>query len=135
MLAVRPPEPIAPFGRRVLAARLEFELRPMRYLGGAMLALGVVVPHLPGDPGLPCPLRALTGVPCPFCGLTTSVKALLRGDGHAALAANPFGLLAVAFAIALIARPRWARLRLPVVVVVAGVGASWLFQLHRFHFI
>lgn len=119
----------------MLAARVEFDLRPMRYVGGAILALGVVLPHVPGNPGLPCPLRTLTGVPCPFCGLTTSVKAVLQGDGHTAWAANPFGLLVVLFALALVLRPRWRRLRLPVVVLVAGVTASWLFQLHRFQII
>lgn len=118
-----------------MAARLDVDLRPVRYLGAAMLALGVALPHLPGDPGLPCPLRSGTGVPCPFCGLTTSVKAVLRGNGHAAWAANPFGLLAVALAGALVLRPRWRHLSLPTVVVVAGVATSWLFELRRYHFL
>jgi hypothetical protein len=100
-----------------------------------MLALGVLLAHLPGDPGLPCPLRTTTGVPCPLCGMTTSVKATLRGDVHAALAANPFGILAVVTAILLLARPAWRRLQLPAGVLMGGVLVSWLFQLHRFHFV
>jgi Protein of unknown function (DUF2752) len=118
-----------------MAARLDVDLRPVRYLGAAMLALGLALPHLPGNPGLPCPLRTVTGVPCPFCGLTTSVKAVLRGNGHAAWAANPFGLLAVALAGAMVLRPKWRHLSLPTVVVVAGVATSWLFELHRYHFL
>jgi hypothetical protein len=114
---------------------MDFELRTARYLGGAMLALGVALPHLPGNPGLPCPLRTLTGVPCPFCGLTTSVKAALHGDGHAAWGANPFGLLLIALAIAMVARPRWRRLRVPTLMVVSAVAVSWLFELHRYHFV
>lgn len=119
----------------MLGARLEMELRPVRALGAAMLALGVALPHLPGNAGLPCPLRTVTGVPCPFCGLTTSVKAVLRGDGHGAWSANPFGLLVVAFAVLLVVRPRWRRLTLPAALVGAAVAVSWLFQLHRYHFL
>lgn len=119
----------------MMAARLDLELRPVRYLGAAMLALGLALPHLPGDAGLPCPLRSLTGVPCPFCGLTTSVKAVLRGDGHGAWAANPFGLVVVAFAVLVVVRPRWRRMTVPAVAVVVGVAVSWLFELHRFHFV
>jgi uncharacterized membrane protein AbrB (regulator of aidB expression) len=104
-------------------------------MGAAMLALGVVLPHLPGDPGLPCPLRTVTGVPCPFCGLTTSVKATLRGDVHAAAAANPFGLLVVLAAILLLVRPAWSRLRVPIPLLVGAMTLSWLFELHRFHFV
>lgn len=44
--------------------------------------------------GLPCPFRALTGLRCPFCGGTTMGVALLRGDLHAALLANPLVLAA-----------------------------------------
>jgi hypothetical protein len=117
-----------------MAARLDFELRPLRYLGAAMLALGAALPHLPGDVGLPCPLRTTTGVPCPFCGLTTSVKAALRADPHGAWAANPFGLILVALAAVVVVRPRWRVLSLPAAVVAAGVAMSWLFELHRYHF-
>ncbi len=41
---------------------------------------------------LPCPLRTLTGVPCPLCGMTTAATGLASGDLGAALAANPFVL-------------------------------------------
>ncbi|MDQ1392427.1 MAG: hypothetical protein QOK39_532 [Acidimicrobiaceae bacterium] len=118
-----------------MAARLDFPLRPLRYVGTAMLALGAALPHLPGNPGLPCPLRSVTGVPCPFCGLTTSVKAVLRGDGHGAWAANPFGLVLVALAVFVAVRPRWRVLSVPSAVVVAAVAVSWVFELHRYHFL
>ena len=121
--------------QRVLAARIDVDLQPLRYLGAAMLALGVLLPHLPGDPGLPCPLRTTTGVPCPLCGMTTSVKAALRGDLHAAFTANPFGILAVVTAFVLLARPAWRRLQLPAGLLLGGGLMAWLFQLHRFHFI
>jgi hypothetical protein len=100
-----------------------------------MLALGAALPHLPGNPGLPCPLRSVTGVPCPFCGLTTSVKAVLRGDSHGAWAANPFGLVLVVLAVLVAVRPRWKVLSVPSAVVVSAVAMSWLFELHRYHFL
>jgi hypothetical protein len=127
--------PDAPLTRRIGAARFDMELGLLRYAGAAMLALGIALPHVPGNPGLPCPLRSVTGVPCPFCGLTTSVKAVLHADGRGAWAANPFGLVIVAFAVALVVRPRWARLSLPTALIVASVALSWLFELHRYHFL
>lgn len=52
---------------------------------------GAVWPTVVGATGLglPCPLRTLTGVPCPGCGLTTGAVALSHGDFGAAFAANP----------------------------------------------
>jgi hypothetical protein len=100
-----------------------------------MLALGAVLPHLAGNPGLPCPLRATTGVPCPLCGMTTSVKATMRGDLGSAAAANPFGILAVVVAAVVLLRPAWRQAQVPTLAIAAAVAASWLFELHRFHFI
>jgi hypothetical protein len=67
--------------------------------------------------------------------MTTSVKAAVRGDVHAAFTANPFGILAVVTAILLLARPAWRRIQLPAGVLVGGALVSWFFQLHRFHFV
>jgi len=36
-----------------------------------------------------CPLRALTGWLCPFCGSLRAIHALLHGDPRVALALNP----------------------------------------------
>ena len=35
-----------------------------------------------------CPIRAMTGLPCPGCGLTTAATALIRGDILTALQSN-----------------------------------------------
>jgi hypothetical protein len=43
-----------------------------------------------------CPLRSLTGLACPGCGATRAGLALLRADLAAALALNPFLVLALA---------------------------------------
>ena len=48
---------------------------------------------------LPCPLRTLTGIPCPLCGMTTAATGLASGDLGAALAANPFVLVLAGFTL------------------------------------
>lgn len=83
----------------------------------ALLLLGVLVMvavglYLTPDPaghgthqqlGLPpCTIYYLTGRPCPSCGLTTSVSAILHGQFGLAWRANPmgYGIVAAATAIA-----------------------------------
>jgi hypothetical protein len=47
--------------------------------------------------GWACPWKALTGIPCPTCGMTHAFVHLAHGDVAAALSASPAGaLLAVA---------------------------------------
>ena len=45
-----------------------------------------------------CPLRAVTGVPCPSCGATRAVRLLLDGQVRSAFLMNPVGPLLVAMA-------------------------------------
>ena len=108
------------------------DTRPMRWAGGAMLASGALLPFLPGSPGLPCPLRILTGIPCPLCGMTTSVTATVRLRLGDALVASPAGVLLVVLTVVLLlARPD--RLRLPPPwAVVAALSLMWAWQLQRF---
>jgi hypothetical protein len=121
------------------------------FAAGAVI-LGAVYPAVlahTGGQGLPCPLRTLTGVPCPFCGMTTATVSIAHGQWGSAAAANPLAyvlaalcagtapvLLARAAGLAPSPRPwpaaarrraRWA--------LAALAGLSWLFQLHRFGFL
>jgi uncharacterized protein DUF2752 len=96
--------------------------------------------------GLLCPLRALTGVPCPMCGMTTAATGLAAGDLDAALAANPFVLvlagLTLCMAVLMAARAaglaapaaQWpaSRRRQAYGAVAVLLASSWAFQLHRF---
>lgn len=96
-----------------------------------MLGAGALLPILPSHPGIACPLRAVTGVPCPLCGMTTSVEETVRLDLQAAVAANPAGVAAVAVALLLLVlRP--VRLQLPWAVVPITLLAMWAWELHRF---
>jgi hypothetical protein len=96
-----------------------------------MIAGGAALQLLPVHIPIFCPLRAATGVPCPLCGMTTSVEATLRLDLGDALAATPAGSLAVVVAIALLVlRP--SVIRLPASALFVALAAMWAFQLHRF---
>lgn len=44
-----------------------------------------------------CPYRELRGEPCPLCGMTRAVGAVLRGDFHRAVLLNSLSIFAVLF--------------------------------------
>jgi hypothetical protein len=54
----------------------------------------------PGLPGLSCPLRALTGIPCPTCFLTRATAAALNGELGEAFQWHAFGPAAAALLLA-----------------------------------
>jgi hypothetical protein len=115
----------------VLGGTVSLDGRELRWAGAGVLAAGALLPALPGEPGAPCLLRALTGIPCPLCGMTTSVIAALHLHPVDALAANPAGVAVVVAAIALlVVRP--VRLPLPVLAPPIALAALWLFELNRF---
>ncbi|WP_235526419.1 DUF2752 domain-containing protein [Nostoc piscinale] len=52
---------------------------------------------------LVCPIRHLTGIPCPTCGMTRSFMAIGRGNLNQAFAENLFGpILFASFLIAIV---------------------------------
>ena len=86
----------------------------------------------PELPGLSCPLRALTGIPCPTCFLTRATCASLRGDWHQALVLHAFGpLVAAALILWSVQAIRRRRLYPPgleawhLVVAVLALVAYW----------
>lgn len=113
---------------------LELDVQDLRSASIVLLGAAVFVPMLPGHDELTCPLRAITGVPCPLCGMTTSVTNAVRLDLHEAVAANPAGVVAMVAAILLLTlRPR--RLSLPAALVPLALAAMWVWQLVRFSII
>lgn len=83
-------------------------------------------------PGPACPLRTWTGIPCPLCGMTTSVTSTLRGDLGVAFAASPIGIAAVVVALLVLLTRRPLMVRVPSWSLPALLGAMWIFQLFRF---
>jgi hypothetical protein len=94
--------------------------------------------HHAGAPG--CLFREVTGLPCPFCGLTHSMMALGQLDLGAAVMQNPLGLLLLPLAIVLLAAGvpvmlRRRRLSWPVPALWAGLAVlllSWVVQIVRY---
>ncbi len=106
--------------------------------GGAWLAAGLPLP--------PCAFRAVTGCPCPTCGATRCVLALLHGHVAEAVGWNPLvfaglGVLAVlnfyAAAVWLGGLPRvrfslsGTELRILRVACVILLAANWAYEIHR----
>ena len=108
----------------------------------ASASVAVAWVHQNHDPGALCPLRRLTGVPCPFCGSTTVFMEAGAGHWWAALAANPVTVVAALVFLAaplLAVDPLGTLVRLPRQVLWISGGVvligSWLWQLHRFGFL
>jgi hypothetical protein len=67
----------------------EFDLDAALLAGSLSLGAAVLLWHGAGLPWPRCWFRALTGLPCPFCGATHAGLALLHGDALAAIRINP----------------------------------------------
>jgi hypothetical protein len=106
--------------------------RPQEVRLGAAAMLGVAVawPLLPVHPPIACPLRAITGIPCPFCGMTRAVVAAMHGHVVESLRFNPSGVLVVLFALAVLAGVRLERLQLRALpwILVALTAALWVWN-------
>jgi hypothetical protein len=114
----------------VAAATIDVDLRPLRYAGAAMLGVAAVRPLL-GNPGIGCPLRSLTGVPCPLCGMTRGVTDMVHGDVGKALLMNPGSVLLVVAVVVMLVAWRRQRLRIAPWTVYAAIAALWGFQLFK----
>lgn len=109
------------------------------WLGGAAAALAVAAWLATFGPGetTVCLLRNWTGIPCPGCGVTRSLAALLRGDLGAALRVHPLApvlaiellLLWVAWGVSLVRARRgldeWLVARL-LLANLAAFLALWI---------
>ncbi|MGL5882591.1 DUF2752 domain-containing protein [Synechococcus elongatus] len=82
--------------------------RQQRQVGLLLLGTGALYTALYSSDRLPtrwtCPLLALTGLPCPTCGLTRSLAATWRGDWVKAVQFHVFGppLFTIGLAIGLV---------------------------------
>ena len=110
-------------------------------VGVGGLQLGLTLLHLPG---WVCPFKALFGIRCPGCGLTTAILELLKGKMPQALHMHAFApIFLFAFLLILVAvfLPEAGRERLTALVarfesrtgitawVLSGLMLYWLIRL------
>ncbi len=100
-----------------------------RRLAAAFAVAGGMWAVAPVHPGLPCPFRTITGLPCPLCGMTRAVSAALHGDVIASLRFQPAGLMLLALVAWVLVRRSRAEVRLPTWVLPAVFGAMWVWNL------
>jgi hypothetical protein len=109
------------------------DLHDIRIAGAVMLgAAAMKAAFLPVHAGLPCPLRTVTGIPCPFCGMTTSVTNTVELKWGSAVAANPAGVLVVLAALVLLVVPRLRAVDVPRWLPHAALTLMWMWELFRF---
>ena len=106
----------------------------------ALVAVAVLLAALtlPWRPATLCVLRAVTGVPCPFCGGTTAMVQLGSGRPLQALAASPLAALGAPLWVAWPALQRRARTwadavgrRGTLLAGAAALTAAWVGQVVR----
>src|SRR5690606_23379853 len=73
------------------------QARSLRLVGALAVVLSLVGSAL--ELGVLCPLRRVTGVPCPLCGLTTGTWDLAHGDVAGAVHAHPLAPAALVFLV------------------------------------
>jgi hypothetical protein len=77
-----------------------------------------------------CGFRKLTGRPCPFCGVRSSLRSLLKLQPRQAIAINPLGPIALVGGALLLLTPPRREVRLPSPIAwAAGCAALWAYKL------
>ena len=110
----------------------EIELAPLRTAGLFLVPAAIMLSVSPVDPVPPCPLRALTGIPCPLCGSTRGVIAAIHGDIGHALALNPASIAVLVMALLIVAGWRIERVRIPVWIIASVLAVLWAYQLFKY---
>jgi hypothetical protein len=125
-------------------SRAGLRISGQRTAAACIAAVALANLRVPGRPATVCPFRAITGIPCPFCGGTTAAVRIGRLDLLGALRANPIVVIGAVFVMALplltsapavvafrAARPRVAK-RTIIGALMLAIAFSEVWQLFRF---
>lgn len=82
----------------VLSVRRLYTIMLLAGAGG-FVWLGYVFFNRPAAVMGACLIKGVTGVPCPSCGTTRAIEALLRGRFMDSLLLNPFGIVVLSVMI------------------------------------
>jgi hypothetical protein len=103
--------------------------RNLRIAAAGLIGAAAAWPFVPGHPGIVCPLRATTGIPCPLCGMTRACVAAVHGHLTTSLAFNPAGILVVLAAVVALVRPQLlTRIRVPIWLAAVAFGTLWIWN-------
>lgn len=112
-LDTQSPAQVSPAPKRQTGSRLQALSAPLTLVGVGLVASTYVYLNNPNNVGSifpKCPLKHLTGLDCPGCGLTRSVYSLFHGDILAAISHNLLVLFVVPWLV--MALVRWTAQRL-----------------------
>ena len=113
-----------------MTTAITVETQTARRLSVALAGAGALYAISPVHPPIPCPLRSLTGIPCPLCGMTRAVTAAFRADFIDSLRFNPGGLLLIGLAIAvLMTRSPRQQLRVATWILPVVLAALWVWNI------
>jgi hypothetical protein len=101
----------------VIASIINNRLETALLVGFGVVQVGLAYTHLPG---WPCPIKAVTGFPCPGCGLSQATSEILHGEWQASIKSHvfaPFFLAALVLMTIVLSLPEKQR-----ALVVARVG-------------
>ncbi len=118
--------------RRRTRGLASIDARTARFLAGGLLGVAALRPMMGVDLTPTCPLRSITGVPCPLCGTARGVDALVHGDLGRALVLNPGVLLLAAATLFLMVQWRMPRVTVPVRTIAGVLAVLWIWQLAGF---
>ena len=95
----------------LLAPILESRAMSLAIMGVALLHFGLISLGLPS---IPCPIREVFGLPCPGCGLSRAIVALIHGNWQTSIRYHLFApVFLIAFGLLVVATlaPVWFRPR------------------------
>jgi len=104
--------------------------RDLRIAAAGLVGAAAIWPILPLHPPLACPMRTLTGIPCPLCGMTRACVAAAHGHLGASLSFNPGGVVVMLLALTALLRPQLLiRTRASSVRLIGvALGVLWLWN-------